>query len=159
VSKAQIELGRSHRRSGVFNLSLAVLIAAFAVQSERSPREVARVRSRLQPGRFDLRLGNNVTLHRVVQILLRYCLLLSKRRILIHVELSLDLIRLRLGELRLRLQDLTVSLRDLCLCLCNLRDRLLKLTLKLGHLTVGLIHGGLKRPGIELKQQLALLYE
>ena len=111
------------------------------------------------PGCLDLRLGNDIALHRVIKLLLRHCLLLRERRVFVHIELGPDLVGLRLRELRLRLQKLTVGLRHLRLCLRNLRGGLLKLTLELRDLAVGLIQRGLKRSGIDLKQQLPLLYE
>src|SRR5205085_3279402 len=82
-----------------------------------------------------------------------------ERRVLVHIELRLDLISLRLRELRLRLQELTVGLRHLRLGLRNLRVRLLELSLKLRDLAVGLIQRGLKAAGIDLKQQLPFLDE
>ncbi len=95
-------MGRPHRRFSVFNLSFCSINRGLGrpnLSGRRAELRACCLDSSL--GRFDLRPGNNVTLHRVVQILLRDCLLLSERRILVHVELSLDLIRLRLRELRL----------------------------------------------------------
>ena len=110
-------------------------------------------------GRLDLSLGYNVSLDGIVIVLLRDGFLLRQRRVLVYIELSLDLVSLCLGKLCLGLQQLTVGLRDLRLRLRDLRIGLLKLSLILRHLAVGLVQRGLKWPRINLKQQLPLPYK
>src|SRR5258708_30148677 len=75
------------------------------------------------------RLRPNVRLHGIVQVLLAGSLLLGQRRVLVHVELGLELRGFSVGELCLSLYQLSL----------------------------GLIKSGLKGTRIDLKKQLAFL--
>ena len=95
--------------------------------------------------RLHLRLRGQIVLRGVVEILLRDGLLLGERDVAVHIELGSVLIRLGRRELRFRLSQLRLRLRQLSV---GLRE-----------LSLGLIERGLKRPRIDLKQQLPLLDE
>ena len=96
-------------------------------------------------GGLHLRLGRQVILRRVVQILLGDGLLLHQRNVPVRVQLGSYLIRLRHGNLRLGLSELRLGLRQLP---GGLRQ-----------LPLRLIHHRLERPRIDFEQQLPGLYE
>ena len=86
-----------------------------------------------------------VGLRGVIEILLRDRLLLGERSVAILIQLRLALIRFGAGQLRLRLRPSRLGLGEL--------------RLGLRQLPLRLIDGRLERPGIDLKQQLALADE
>ena len=99
----------------------------------------------LRFGRLKLRLGRDVVLRGIVEILLRDRLLLRERRVAIDVKLDSPLVGLRHRNLRFRLSQLGA--------------RLFQLALGLRQLSFRLFQRRLERPGVDLKQQLAALDE
>lgn len=84
-------------------------------------------------------------MRRVVEILLRDCLLPGQWSVAVHVELRASLIRFRHCHLRFGLRQLSFGLRHL--------------SVRLRELALRLIHRRLERTRIDLKQRLPPLHE
>src|ERR1043165_6994838 len=160
ASEAEVQLRGSDRGVGVFDLAVGRLSRSFR-SSDLSIGCTKLCTRCFNSGccSFDLRLRNYVRLHCIVVLLLRHCFFFDQRRVLVDIELGLDLVGLGLRQLSLSLQELTVRLRNLRLCLDDLRLCLCELTFKLRDLTVGLIQSRLKWTRIDFKQELAFLHE
>ena len=99
----------------------------------------------LRFGGLHLRLGREIVLRGVVQVLLRDGLLLRERNVAVHIQLRSHLIGFGHRHLRLRLSELRIGLRQL--------------SGGAGQLPFRLIQHCLERPRIDLKQKLPLFHE
>src|SRR5438094_331167 len=117
-----------------------------------------RIQHRGVRGRHPRQVGE-VALDRIVELLLADRPALGQRRVAADVELRLTLGGLRPLDLGLGLDDGGQGLFDLCLAGAHLGLGLAQLRLRQLEPGVGLIGGGLKRPRIDLEQQVAALDE